>query len=446
MLVGAGFGVATLAGTWAALPHQRRWFRFGVVCILVPLAGVPTVLYENVLLLWGSGWLWCAVTASVALLVATWLCLAHYAGFGRMRHADDSPAGHAVESRATRGFRRRLAISGLALVSLAILLLPTVAYYEMLHVPPIPITEPPEPNAYDDLLRIAAALQNVDTPVASLATEAEQQASAGQRRRVLFDELHAALRRSCAVPFRRPIEDSGSYLPQLQSLRQLSRDLLADGDRHRLAGNTIEAQRSYLDLVELGLAISRDGLLVDRLVGIAFEGMGIEGLRQLRDALSNDQRRTLIAALQVHEAGWEPSDDVNARELFWLDRMIGWPVRISFANPIDNIPTQAAEQADSRRSAMLKLLICELALAQYAADHGAPPAQLAELAPNYLPKVPDDPFSELPMVYRTEPAGYVLYSVGQNGADDGGQRSRSITDGDLFLDPASPESDGAGEN
>ena len=66
--------------------------------------------------------------------------------------------------------------------------------------------------------------------------------------------------------------------------------------------------------------------------------------------------------------------------------------------------------------------------------------------PQYLPDVPEDPFSGRPLVYRTETTGYVLYSVGQNGIDDGGQRCASWIDGDLFLDPAPPPaSDGAGD-
>ncbi|HVC99242.1 MAG TPA: hypothetical protein VND64_36595 [Pirellulales bacterium] len=105
------------------------------------------------------------------------------------------------------------------------------------------------------------------------------------------------------------------------------------------------------------------------------------------------------------------------------------------------------EKDNHGRSATLKLLICELALAQYIADHGGPPKDLADLVPRYLPEVPEDPFSGRPLVYRTEPTGYVLYSVGQNGLDDGGQRGTSFTDGDLFLDPASPPaSDAAGED
>ncbi len=232
----------------------------------------------------------------------------------------------------------------------------------------------------------------------------------------------------------------------VQSLRQLSRDLLAEGDRHRLAGNMIDAQRRYLDLMELGPASSRGGTFVERAVGRTFETMGIEGLRQLRNSLSSDQRRALIAALQAHEADWEPAADVYAREVVLADRMFGALARISFVNGLS--ATQAAvEQVDDRRLAMLRLLTCELALAQYAADHGAPPAQLGGLVPQYLSEVPDDPFSGRPLVYRTDSPGYVLYSVGQNRTDDDGRRGASWIDGDMVLDPVSPQkSDGAGED
>src|SRR5262249_46050797 len=61
------------------------------------------------------------------------------------------------------------------------------------------------------------------------------------------------------------------------------------------------------------------------------------------------------------------------------------------------------------------------ALAAYQRDHGRYPAKLAELAPRYLEKIPDDLFAEKPLIYRLEGQGYLLYSVGINGTDDGGR-------------------------
>ena len=61
------------------------------------------------------------------------------------------------------------------------------------------------------------------------------------------------------------------------------------------------------------------------------------------------------------------------------------------------------------------------ALAAYRADKGKYPAKLDELAPDYLRSVPNDLYSGQPMIYRLMDTGYLLYSVGLNGIDDGGR-------------------------
>jgi hypothetical protein len=63
------------------------------------------------------------------------------------------------------------------------------------------------------------------------------------------------------------------------------------------------------------------------------------------------------------------------------------------------------------------------ALAAYRRDHGDYPAKLDDLAPKYLPAVPDDLFSGGPLIYRPSDKGYLFYSIGVNGFDEGG-RSR----------------------
>jgi hypothetical protein len=61
------------------------------------------------------------------------------------------------------------------------------------------------------------------------------------------------------------------------------------------------------------------------------------------------------------------------------------------------------------------------ALAAYHADHKKYPAALADLAPKYIEQVPTDLFSVKPLVYKPSDTGYLLYSVGVNGTDDGGK-------------------------
>jgi len=65
------------------------------------------------------------------------------------------------------------------------------------------------------------------------------------------------------------------------------------------------------------------------------------------------------------------------------------------------------------------------ALYRHKLERGSFPQELAQLVPDYLPAVPIDPFSGKPPIYRLDAEkGYVLYSVGADGKDDGGAWSR----------------------
>jgi hypothetical protein len=71
-----------------------------------------------------------------------------------------------------------------------------------------------------------------------------------------------------------------------------------------------------------------------------------------------------------------------------------------------------------------------VALALYRADTGRYPQALIDLAPKYLAAVPGDRFSGEPLIYEPDPEGYLLYSVGLNGQDDGGQSNDDVPKGD----------------
>jgi hypothetical protein len=43
------------------------------------------------------------------------------------------------------------------------------------------------------------------------------------------------------------------------------------------------------------------------------------------------------------------------------------------------------------------------------------------LVPEFLPQLPADPFNGQPLRYVMQPDHYLLYSVGQDGVDNGGQ-------------------------
>lgn len=90
-----------------------------------------------------------------------------------------------------------------------------------------------------------------------------------------------------------------------------------------------------------------------------------------------------------------------------------------------------------------------LPLRVWCEERGGYPSRLEELVPGYLPRVPVDVFSGGPLVYRASENGYILYSVGQNGQDDGGvarsEEDRNADDIVVRAGQMEPESEPAAD-
>ena len=80
----------------------------------------------------------------------------------------------------------------------------------------------------------------------------------------------------------------------------------------------------------------------------------------------------------------------------------------------------SASQAEDRGMAQQQLTTVAAALAVYRTQNGSYPESLEELSPKILPVVPLDLYSTKPFIYERIDEGYLLYSVFENGLDDGG--------------------------
>lgn len=133
--------------------------------------------------------------------------------------------------------------------------------------------------------------------------------------------------------------------------------------------------------------------------------------------------RATIAALQQ---GWKEAlllqttlaNEFEAKTQSEIRRLLS-------ANPVgDYYHLQYAATAKSILCRQLidialhRQTVLQLALRRYELDHGQAPDQLTTLVPQYLPEVPLDPFTDLPM--RWLPATQVLYSIGGDFTDNGG--------------------------
>jgi len=59
--------------------------------------------------------------------------------------------------------------------------------------------------------------------------------------------------------------------------------------------------------------------------------------------------------------------------------------------------------------------------------YGDFPGELAELSPEILEKIPVDPFTGNPFIYKKQDSGFIVYSLGSNLKDDQGRGTWLIT-------------------
>jgi hypothetical protein len=84
-------------------------------------------------------------------------------------------------------------------------------------------------------------------------------------------------------------------------------------------------------------------------------------------------------------------------------------------------PQSRIFQMSLNNTARLRSVRAGLAIERYRLANGKLPEKLAELVPAYLDAVPKDPFDGQELRYKRLEKGYVVYSIGADGSDDGGE-------------------------
>lgn len=136
--------------------------------------------------------------------------------------------------------------------------------------------------------------------------------------------------------------------------------------------------------------------------------------------IAEDYRRMISGALESCMFARKEGDYTHYYEMLdrpWLmyfeknliGEMLARVVDASFSSVFDR------RCADISHVSATQTLI---AIRAYKKDTGSLPQTLDQLVPEYIAKVPDDPFSGKPMIY--DPTRKIIYSIGNNRINDGG--------------------------
>jgi hypothetical protein len=445
LLNGVGSGVAVLLAAWMLESNRKRivWpaalvLCFGLAAILawfdwmfqafIPGLGwppqSPTAVAILAALQTHPQLAWFIVLPAVMLITLLAVAIWRF-GFSRSeKHSGLSSAKPAPWTRVAAG-------GAIALLFIACASFPLSILWELLHPLPLPIFTVPSPNGLDQIVAAGVAFERspiLSTLVepkstAELAAEIAKHASA-------YDELRLGLSREIRVrDWPREKDELAAWfdvsLNALQSTRSAARGLMREAELTQQQGRYDDAIRSSLDNIRLGLAIPRDGLLTDYLVGIAIEGIGHHSLYQAIANLDADQCRDTIAALSELQARREPLEDVLLRDRIWMQHAFGWSGHLSqiFEEIAPRYNTTAMVRKTLHRTqAVTRLLMAELAIRAFRLERDALPDSLTELTPKFFDQVPVDPFDSAggPLRYVRTGVSYALYSVSEDGRDDRG--------------------------
>ena len=285
------------------------------------------------------------------------------------------------------------------------------------------------------------------------------------------------LRQGFRYKYLQPATRSFSTLsPHYAKSREMMRTLLAESSIRAAHGDWNGAANSALDIMRLGHDIPRGGPLISAIPGYAHQATAYEHLVDLLPHLNAKTCRNVARRLEtlyekrvkfdvtLTEEKWTMQAGLLEimQKQNWHKSLTGtydvqpWKFRfyskrrlmenytrhadalIAAAKqpysktlppqqPTDHllsllfVPFETTRWSAARTEAQNTLLIVGLALRAYKLKNGTYPNKLDALVPNYLQKIPADPFgSGEPLIYKKQGATYKLWSIGSNKKDDGG--------------------------
>jgi hypothetical protein len=291
--------------------------------------------------------------------------------------------------------------AGKAFGTICLLILLSALAYEFLELNrKIALAPLPSPNGYDDFVKAQKLM--VGNPADFERGSLEELRKHLAENTQVLKFVREGLAKQCRVP----ISFSSNYLVlrSLSDVKRIARLLEAEGRLAELECRTNDAARIYLETIRYGKESCRGGVMMDRLVGIVCETIGVNSLQKIIGALDAQTGRALAKQLQEFERRQESVTDVLRNEAEWVRRT--FPVRqriqamipIERLNPIKRVRKGFVKQCN-QSELQLRRLMLGLATRAYELEHGQPPKSLNELVPDYLDAVPVDPAIGMKLTY-----------------------------------------------
>jgi hypothetical protein len=260
---------------------------------------------------------------------------------------------------------------------------------------PLPPLAPlPNPNGYNDLVKAGGMVSSNTWNGATL--EGEQLRQTVSANAAALALARTAMGKPCQVPLQFSLPGLDRHLSNLADLKSLAQAFVAEGRWAEAEARYRDAASSYLDLIHLGNDSNRGGIVIDALLGMAMNLMGTAQLQKITgrlDAKTCCEAAITLETLAAQHPSWA---DVLQQEHAWSRRTFpGIRYRLGELLMLSSVRKahQNAGQKVVEREKQTRQLTLELAARAYELEKGHRPASPADLVPDYLKAIPQDPFT-----------------------------------------------------
>ena len=258
---------------------------------------------------------------------------------------------------------------------------------------PLPPLAPlPNQNGYEDLVKAGKMIQG-ETWAFLDPVSLEKLRGIVSTNAAALALARIALTNPCAVLPQFTKASQTNRIEAFEAFKDLAQAMACEGKVAERENRFGDAAKSYLDAVRLGSQITHGGIVVDELVGISKAWYGETQLQGIVTNLDASSCRRAAATLETLAGDRQSWAAALQQEEAWYRRALGWRselFKLIYFSARQHRFKDAKEKLDQFQREEYQLLV-DLAARAYQLDKGKPPASTADLVPDYLKAVPQDP-------------------------------------------------------
>jgi hypothetical protein len=258
---------------------------------------------------------------------------------------------------------------------------------------PAPPRPMPNPNGYDDFVKAGTMLSG---KAGDFYTMSEHDLAALVSTNAEALKLtRVGLARECRAPDEYSHDYIDRTLPELLTMKALAQNLCAEGRLAIIEHHTNDAIKSYLDAVRFGDKSGQGTLLFAKMVSVACESIGRQGLLFASNTADSGQCRKIVQEFEITDAGEFSIKDTLEQERRWA-RKAG-----SLRDKIESLVHYNSERKAKEdwlkdvttNQIKRRQVMIAFATRAYELEKGKSPATISDLVPDYLKAIPKNPIT-----------------------------------------------------